>query len=69
MSEQRRITGILQLKLADECSDLKNFMEDRFKDMKSDLKKTDTIVVLNQMKVKEFSEIIDRVESYQRNLN
>lgn len=52
------------MRLSEECSDLKNFMEDRFKELKVDQKKTDSVVVQNQMKVKEFSEIIDRVESY-----
>eukprot|EP00347_Sterkiella_histriomuscorum_P000315 403376352 len=69
LSTQRNTTNHLQERLSQECSDLKNFMDDKFKEVKSDNKKTDSIVIQNQMKVKEFSEIIDRVESYQRDLN
>lgn len=37
--------------------------------MKSDMKKLDSVVVFNGMKVKEFAEIIERIEMFQRDLN
>ncbi|CDW82634.1 UNKNOWN [Stylonychia lemnae] len=69
ISQQRENTIRLEEKLALECTDLKNFMEERFKEIREDQKKTDLVVIRNQMKVREFSEIIDRVEGYQRELN
>lgn len=37
--------------------------------MKADLKKLDSVVVFNGLKVKEFADIIERIESFQRDLN
>jgi hypothetical protein len=50
-------------KLAIECSDLKKLIEDKISEIKNDQKQTSMVIMATQMKQKEFSEIILRVES------
>jgi DNA-binding HxlR family transcriptional regulator len=53
-------------KIVSEIYNITSTIDDRFAEIKSDIKKIDSVILFTNIRVKEFSEIIDRVESYQR---
>lgn len=63
-SEHRKVAAVLQERLTSEIHEITTQLDEKYRELKVDIKKTDIVVVQNQMKVKEFSDIIDRVESF-----
>lgn len=66
MSEQRIQLTSINEKLVYELTNTKNEVDEKYTELKSDLKKTDKFVALNGIKVREFADIIDRIEIFQR---
>ena len=69
ISEERNVLARMNEKMGMEITAIQGSFEDKMRDMRVDLKKIDSVVTTNQMKVKEFADIIERIESMQRDQN
>ena len=50
--------------IVDELTITRNDVDDKHRNLKEMIKKTDTLVTSNSLKVREFTDIIDRIEGF-----